>query len=97
MRALRASPRGAPRPRGGPSCAVDDGPGCPHQKTMENELALLEQKLVALIAHTRALRLANEDLRRKLAEAHAHERTLEERMRVAATRLDALLANMPTE
>jgi cell division protein ZapB len=64
---------------------------------MENELALLEQKLGALIAHTRALRLANEDLRRKLAEAHAHERTLEERMRVAATRLDALLARMPTE
>ena len=40
---------------------------------MENELALLEQKLAALIAHTRALRAANETLRRELAR-RAHER-----------------------
>ena len=64
---------------------------------MDHDLSLLEQKLATLIAHTRALRAANEDLRRKLAEAHAHERTLEERMRVAAARLDALLAKMPSE
>ena len=48
---------------------------------MENELAQLEQKLAALIAHTRALRAANEDLRRRLADAQARERTLDERMR----------------
>ena len=64
---------------------------------MDNELGLLEQKLAALIAHTRALRAANEDLRAKLAQAQAHERALDERMRAAASRLDALLARMPAE
>ena len=64
---------------------------------MEDELARLEQKLAALIAHTRALRAANEDLRAKLAQAQAHERVLEERMRAAAGRLDSLLAKMPAE
>ena len=64
---------------------------------MDNELTLLEQKLAALIAHTRALRVANEDLREKLVQAQAHERALDERMRAAANRLDALLARMPAE
>jgi len=64
---------------------------------MESDLALLEQKLATLIAHTRALRAANEDLRRKLAEAQAHERSLDERMRAATARLDALLSKMPAE
>ncbi|CAG1003505.1 hypothetical protein BURK1_03045 [Burkholderiales bacterium] len=64
---------------------------------MEQDLALLEQKLAMLIAHTRALRAANEDLRTKLAQAQAHERLLDERMRAAASRLDALLARMPAE
>jgi len=64
---------------------------------MDHDLALLEQKLAALVAHTRALRAANEDLRARLAQAQAHERALDERMRAAATRLDALLARMPAE
>ena len=70
---------------------------CPHHSPVDNDLALLEQKLAALIAHTRALRVANEDLRAKLAQAQAHERALDERMRAAASRLDALLARMPAE
>ena len=70
---------------------------CPHHSPVDNDLALLEQKLAALIAHTRALRAANEDLRAKLAQAQAHERALDERMRAAASRLDALLARMPAE
>ena len=70
---------------------------CPHHSPVDNDLALLEQKLAALIAHTRALRVANEDLRAKLAQAQAHERALDERMRAAANRLDALLARMPAE
>jgi regulator of replication initiation timing len=64
---------------------------------MDHDLAALEQKLAALIAHTRALRAANEDLRTRLAQAQAHERALDEKMRAAATRLDALLARMPAE
>lgn len=64
---------------------------------IEDELAQLEQKLASLIAHARALRAANEDLRRKLAESQAHGRALEERVRAAAGRLDALLARLPEE
>jgi regulator of replication initiation timing len=64
---------------------------------MDGDLAQLEQKLATLIAHTRALRAANEDLRAKLAQAQAHERVLDERVRAAASRLDALIAKMPAE
>ena len=64
---------------------------------MDPDLANLEQKLATLIAHTRALRAANEELRAELARAQAQQRALDERMRVAATRLDALLAKMPAE
>lgn len=64
---------------------------------MDGDLTELERKLATLIAHTRALRAANEDLRAKLAQAQAHERVLDERMRAAASRLDTLLAKMPAE
>ena len=64
---------------------------------MDHDLVALEQKLATLIAHTRALRAANEDLRARLAQAQAHERVLDERMRAAVSRLDALLARMPAE
>lgn len=64
---------------------------------VDADLAQLEQKLATLIAHTRALRAANEDLRAKLAQAGERERTLEARMRTARERLDALLARMPAE
>lgn len=64
---------------------------------MDGELAELERKLAQLIAHTRALRAANDDLRAKLAQAQAREQVLGERMRSAASRLDALLAKMPAE
>ena len=64
---------------------------------MDAELAELERKPAVLIAHARALRAANDDLRTKLAQAQAHERVLDERMRVAAGRLDSLLAKLPAE
>lgn len=64
---------------------------------MDAELATLEQKLATLIAHTRALRAANEDLRARLAQAAERESALESRMRVAAGRLDALITRMPAE
>lgn len=64
---------------------------------MDGDLTELERKLATLIAHTRALRAANEDLRARLAQAQARERALEERMRAAGGRLDALIAKMPAE
>ncbi len=62
---------------------------------MDNELALLEQRLASLIAHAKALRAANEDLRRELASAHEQNRALRDRMHEAGTRIDAVLARIP--
>jgi hypothetical protein len=64
---------------------------------MEQELAALEQRLASLIVHARALRAANEELRRELATAQEQNRTLTRRMQAASTRLDAVLARMPAE
>lgn len=62
---------------------------------IEPELATLEQKLGLLIAHTKALRAANDTLRRDLAVAAARNQTLSERVAEAKRRLDALLARLP--
>lgn len=62
---------------------------------LEHELAALEQKQASLIAHTRALRAANESLRRDLALANARNRSLAERAAEAARRLDALMEQLP--
>ena len=64
---------------------------------MDSELAALEQKLLALVAHTRALRAANESLRKELAAAHERQRQLTLRMEQASARVDALLARLPVE
>lgn len=64
---------------------------------MENEVAALEHKLSSLLAHVRALRAANEDLRRELAGAQQQNRALRERMDAASARLDAVLARIPAE
>ena len=64
---------------------------------MDNDLALLEQKLATLIAHTRALRAANESLRRDLAAAQERHREMTIRAQQAGARLDALIARMPAE
>jgi uncharacterized protein (TIGR02449 family) len=64
---------------------------------MDHDLAALEQKLAALIAHTRALRAANESLRRDLAAAHDRQRQLTLRMEQAGTRVEALIARIPAE
>jgi len=64
---------------------------------MDNDLALLEQKLATLIAHTRALRAANESLRRDLAAAQERNREMTIRAQQAGARLDALIARMPAE
>ena len=64
---------------------------------MESDLALLEQKLATLIAHTRALRAANEALRRDLAAATERNREMTIKVQQAGARLDALIARMPAE
>ena len=64
---------------------------------MDADLAALEQKLATLIAHTRALRAANESLRHDLAAAVETNRALATRMQAATARLDALMARIPTE
>ena len=66
-------------------------------KTMESDLAQLEQKLATLLAHARALRAANEALRNELAQAHQRNRDLAHRVQQATARLDALLARIPAE
>jgi len=62
---------------------------------MDTELAQLEQKLASLIAHTRALRAANESLRRDIAAANERNRVLVDRVAEAKQRLDALLSRLP--
>lgn len=61
----------------------------------EQELAAIEQKQASLIAHTLALRAANESLRRDLAAANARNKLSAERAAEAARRLDALLEQLP--
>ena len=67
------------------------------QNAMDPDLAQLEQKLATLIAHTRALRAANEALRRDLAMAQERNREMTVRAQQAGARLDALIARMPAE
>ena len=64
---------------------------------MDKDLGELERKLASLLAHTRALRAANESLRRDLATAHERSRELADRVQQAGARLDALIARMPAE
>jgi uncharacterized protein (TIGR02449 family) len=71
--------------------------GPPYSDWMDQDLAALEQKLSALLAHTRALRAANESLRRELAAAHERQRQMMLRMEQASARVDALIARMPGE
>jgi regulator of replication initiation timing len=69
----------------------------PYSDPMDKDLAALEQRVSSLIAHTRALRAANESLRRDLADAHQRQRDLTERMQQATDRVDLLLARIGAE
>jgi chromosome segregation ATPase len=62
---------------------------------MDADLSQLEQKLATLIAHTRAMRAANESLRRDLAVVQEQNRDLKSRMHEASLRLDTLMARVP--
>ena len=50
------------------------------ESAIDAELAALERKQASLIAHTRALRAANEALRRDLAAANARNQALAARV-----------------
>ena len=71
--------------------SFDSAPG----SATDVELAALEQRLDALIAHVTVLRSTNETLRRDLASAQARNHALAERVAEATRRLDALLARLP--
>ncbi len=64
---------------------------------MDNDLIQLEQKLATLLAHTRAMRVANESLRNDLVAAQERNRTLASRMQEASARLDELLNRLPAQ
>ena len=68
-----------------------------NMQSMEADLADLERKLATLIAHTRALRAANESLRRDLAVAVERNREMNIKVQQAGARLDALIARLPNE
>ncbi len=62
---------------------------------LERDLVALEGRLAMLVAHTRALRAANETLRHDLAAAYERNRALTEKVAAATERIDALLARLP--
>ena len=62
--------------------------------TIDRELAELQRRLATLVTHTRALRAANDTLRRDLAAAYERNRALSERVTAATERVDALLARL---
>jgi hypothetical protein len=64
---------------------------------VDNDLIQLEQKLATLLAHTRAMRVANESLRNDLAAAQERNRSLASRMQEASARLDELLNRLPAQ
>jgi chromosome segregation ATPase len=70
-------------------------PNATPQSELDRDVGELERKLATLLAHTRALRKANEALRRDLAAASARNQALATRVATARERLDLLLARMP--
>ena len=62
---------------------------------IDPDLAALEQKLTSLLTYTKALRAANEALRRGLTAAETRNQVLSERVAEAKRRLDGLVARLP--
>lgn len=73
---------------------MDSSPASPARE-LERDVAALEQQLATLLTHTRALRVANEALRRELAAANARNHALAARVAAARDRLDALITRIP--
>jgi cell division protein ZapB len=64
---------------------------------MEAELKSLEGKLDQFVELCQKLRVDNQQLRQQLASALDQRRRLEEKLSTAATRLEALLSQIPAE
>jgi regulator of replication initiation timing len=63
--------------------------------SLDADLAALEQRLASLLTYAKALRAANEALRRGLTAAEARNQALSERVAEAKRRLDALVGRLP--
>ena len=64
---------------------------------MDAELKSLEAKVGQFIELCQRLRADNQDLRQQLASAVNQSKRLEEKISIAAVRLEALLNQMPAE
>ncbi|MDR1529113.1 MAG: hypothetical protein LBS40_01635 [Burkholderiales bacterium] len=62
---------------------------------MDTELHLFEKKLTILLEHTRALRMANEVLRKDLERSREEIKALTQRNQEAASRVEALMNHFP--
>ena len=62
---------------------------------LDEDLAALEQRLASLLTYAKALRAANEALRRGLTAAETRNQALSERVAEAKRRLDALVGRLP--
>ncbi len=62
---------------------------------METELKFLEEKVFLLLRLYQDTRTENNQLRKQLADTYAQNEKLNEKIHVAADRLEALLLNMP--
>ena len=62
---------------------------------METELKSLEEKVFLLLRLYQDTRTENNQLRKELADTYAQNEKLNEKIHVAADRLETLLLNMP--
>jgi len=62
---------------------------------METELKSLEEKIFLLLRLYQDMRMENNELRKELADTYAQNEKLNEKICVAADRLETLLLNMP--
>ncbi|MEK6684804.1 MAG: hypothetical protein AABY99_00270 [Pseudomonadota bacterium] len=64
---------------------------------METELKSLEEKIFLLLRLYQDMRMENNELRKELADTYAQNEKLNEKIYVAADRLETLLLNMPDD
>ena len=62
---------------------------------METELKSLEEKVLLLLRLYQDIHIENNKLRKELADTYAQNEKLNEKIHVAAGRLEALLLNIP--
>ena len=62
---------------------------------METALKSLEEKVFLLLRLYQDIHIENKKLRKELADTHAQNEKLNEKIHIAAGRLETLLLNMP--